>query len=513
MHKAHYILSPMLLLLALSTGLAQDSGSPQPSAPAQDGAQQSQTPVPAYGQDNPPPPVIENPPISGLDLPGLEPRAAALSYLQPRAHVMESADSNIQNAIGRSAAHSVGQAFFGLDLKRLWQNYKLSLSYTGGVGYYSTQGLGARQVQQMDLDQRINWKRGQLGIRDSFSYMPEGNFGGAYGSMNGLGQLLGSGEFGGGSVLAGNNLFGSLGQVPRIMNLALVDVVENLTPKSSVTASAGYGFVHYTEDVNSQVFGVNGAPPVPFIGNTQETGQVGYDRILGPHDQAAIVYAYQNFNFSVADAAFHSQIVQLMWGHRISGRMDLVIGAGPQLTSLHVVSQICTILNVTAQDCLSSGGQLLTTISDTTKLSGAGRVSLRYRFPKTSVALTYQHYNTNGAGFFAGAESDIARLSVSRPLNRIWSATLDAGYSKNRRLQLPAVGIPGSSFGDGFAAIALHRMLGRAFHVFASYEFSELSFDSSFCTFNGGIGPCSRISQRHRGTIGLDWTPRPIRLD
>ena len=34
----------------------------------------------------------------------------------------------------------------------------------------------------MDLDQKITWKRGQLSVRDSFSYLPEGNFGGAYGS-------------------------------------------------------------------------------------------------------------------------------------------------------------------------------------------------------------------------------------------------------------------------------------------------------------------------------------------
>src|SRR2546427_9533149 len=35
---------------------------------------------------------------------------------------------------------------------------------------------------QLDVDQRINWKRGQLALRDSFSYLPEGTFGfGAYG--------------------------------------------------------------------------------------------------------------------------------------------------------------------------------------------------------------------------------------------------------------------------------------------------------------------------------------------
>jgi hypothetical protein len=512
MIRAYKILSPILLSLMLGTALAQDSGGAQTSASAPDSPQQSQPPAPAYGQESPPPPVSENPPISGLDVPGLEPHAAPLSYLQPRVDVAVTADSNEANALGASAVQSEARGFGGLDLRRLWQTYQVALDYTGGAGYYSAQGLGFRQVQMLSVDQRIIWKRGQLGIRDSFSYLPEGNFGAPYGSMNGLGQLLGSGAFGGGSVLVGNSVFGSLGDVPDVMNLALVDVVENLTPKSAVTASVGYGFVHYTESVSSQLLGENfTAPTVSFIGSRQETGQVGYDHILGPHDQAAIIYAYQNFNFSVSNAAFHSQIAELMWGHRISGRMDFVIGAGPQLTTIHDVSQSCSVLLAPLSQCAADDGNLITTTLNTTRLSGAGRASLRYKFPKTRLELTYQHYNTNGSGFFAGADSEIATLSASRPLGRVWSMTLDAGYSKNKRLQLPAANIPGNSFDDGFAGIALHRMLGRAFHVFASYQFNEVGFDRSFCTVTGVS--CNRISQRHIGTVGLDWTPRPIRLD
>jgi hypothetical protein len=37
-----------------------------------------------------------------------------------------------------------------------------------------------------------------------------------------------------------------------------------------------------------------------------------------------------------------------------------------------------------------------------------------------------------------------------------------------------------------------------------------LAFDNSYC---GGLSPCSRISNRQVITFGLDWTPRPMRLD
>ena len=59
-------------------------------------------------------------------------------------------------------------------------------------------GQGFQSLQQMDIDQKITWKRGQLSLRDTFSYLPEGNFGGSYGSLGSqeIGSL-GTTAFGG----------------------------------------------------------------------------------------------------------------------------------------------------------------------------------------------------------------------------------------------------------------------------------------------------------------------------
>ena len=500
MSKCHSILPLMLLTLALGTSRAQDSSSPQSPAATPDAAQQPETPpAPAFGQDNPPAPVSENPPISGIDQPGLEPHAAPLSYLQPGAHLSESADSNIANTLGGSSLHTVTRALGSLTLQRLWSNYKLALDFIGGAGYYNQHNIGFEQIEQFDVDQRITWKRGQLGVRDSFSYLPEGNFGAAYGSMGGLGAMLGAGASAGQNVFLGGNQFGSLEQVPRIMNLSLVDVVENLTPKSSVTLTGGYGFVHYTGNAVDLLTGNQAS--TRFLGSTQVSAQAGYNRILGPHDQAALMYGYQGFNFSVSGLSFHSHVVQLMWGHRISGRMDLLIAAGPQITSLN----------------LGTGPDL--------RLSVAGRASLRYRFPKTVLSLSFDRYTTSGSGFFPGAQSDIARLSVKRPLGRVWDGFADLGYAHNSREQrltaeqlalcaLSSTQCPGviaNTYYYGFAGLGVHRMIGRNFHAFASYQFNYLAFDNSFCAV--GFPVCNRISQRHVGTIGIDWTPRPMRLD
>src|ERR1700736_293199 len=204
MSKRHSILPLVLLILALGTSRAQDSNSPQSPTATPDTAQQPETPpAPAFGQDNPPPPVSENPPISGIDQPGLEPHAAPVSYLQPGVHVTEAADSNVSDTLESSGAHAATRALGSLTLQRLWSNYKLALDFLGGAGYYSAHGIGFKQVEQLNVDQRITWKRGQLGIRDSFSYLPGGNFGGYYGSMSGLGQTLGAGASAGQNVFLG----------------------------------------------------------------------------------------------------------------------------------------------------------------------------------------------------------------------------------------------------------------------------------------------------------------------
>jgi hypothetical protein len=502
----------MVLALGLSAAWGQDSASQQEPATAPESSQPQQ-PVPANGPDNPVPPIIENPPISGLDLPNLEPHAAPLSYLQLGGHASESIDSNVEDNLGGSGTHSVSFALGSVDLQHLWKNYDLALDYLGGVGYYNARGIGLKQIEELGLDQRITWKRGKLEIRDAFSYQPEGTFGSAYGAVGLTGAGLSSTGLLG---FTGGTVFGALGQVPRIMNLSVVDAVENLTPKSSITITGGYGLVHFLDNEP----GTRNS----FIGSNEVSGEAGYNRVLGRHDQGAIVYAYQGFQFSTG-TNFYSHIIQLMWGHRITGRMDFLVGAGPQFTQInHLLLPATASQNPTVPPCVfaatSQGNPELVCPQNDLRISAAGRAVLRYRFPKTSLDLTYAHYITSGSGFFAGAESDIVQLSASRPLTRVWSLGSDIGFSRNSRvlpITCPATstatcpGVSANIYEYGFAGVSFHRKFGRTLHAFASYQFNYLAFDDSYC--QGFNGPCNRIAQRSVGTIGVDWTPRPIRLD
>jgi hypothetical protein len=507
MSKGHIMMTLTLTLIGVGVAWGQSDQNPPPAPP----------PVPAFGQETPVPPVSENPPISAVDQPGLEPHAAPESFLLPGLHFSESVDSNVANSLGGSSTSSVTRGLGSLTLQKLWKNYDVAMDYIGGASYYAYKGVGLQQLQQFDLDNRINWKRGQLAVRDSFSYLPEGTFGGeAYGGSgaynSGFGSLgagmLGAGAFGGqtNAFTGGSGI--SVGQVPRLTNLGLVDVVEELTPKSSVTLAAGYALVHFYGLESTS----NPQETIDFIGSSEVTGQVGYDRILTPKDQVAVSYGYQGFDFSTVGTAFHSHVFQVMYGHRISGRMDFTIGAGPQLTLVNL--QECNIPDVSSTACTSVGGKV-SSLSDT-RIGAVGRLSLRYKFPKTTVSLSFQRYNTSGSGIFAGTLSNIVHLDARRPLNRVWDVFTDLGYSKNTRLQLPGSTVNASQDNYGYAGVGLHRQFGRSLRAFVSYQFNDLSFNTPCPLLTNGsttTGPCSNTSQRQVGSIGLDWTPRPIRLD
>ena len=506
-----------LTLLSVGVAWAQSDENP-PSAPP---------PVPAFGPENLAPSVSENPPLSAIDQPGLEPHAAPESFFLPGLHFSESADSNVANNLGGSSTSSVTRGLGSLTLQKLWKNYDVAMDYIGGAAYYARKGAGLQQLQQFDIDNRINWKRGQLAVRDSFSYLPEGTFGfstyGGSGAYNmGMGSLgagmLGAGAFGGqsNSFTGGDSV--SVGQVPRLTNLGLADVVEELTPKSSVTLAGGDGLEHFYGNLLSPT-GVN--DNISFVGSREVTAQIGYDRILSAKDQVALSYGYQGFDFSTAGAAFHSNVVQAMYGHRISGRMDFMIAVGPQFTHTDANQTVCVflglpIVGIPLNECTTSGGTLEVDHVGGNHTGVAGRVMLHYRFPKTTVSLSFQRYNTNGSGIFAGTLSNTARLSARRPLSRVWDVFADLGYSKSTRLQIPGAAVNASNFTAGYAGVGLHRQFGRSLRGFVSYQFNELAFDTScpLATMPGtATASCGNMSQRHVGSIGLDWTPRPIRLN
>jgi hypothetical protein len=437
-------------------------------------------PAPALGQTAP---ILDpdNPPISGLDEAGLEMRSASRSFVSYGLSLSETADTNASNELDQQGLSSVTHLLGALDLQRFYAKTDLFAEYIGGAAFYSNATRDTSQLHALGVMGVTRWRTGRLTLRDSFSYLPEGSFSvGAFGGNPGLGIATGGGASGlaggglPGSHFFGNGEFGSVGLTPRISNSAYVDVVQSLTPRSAFTIATGFSNAHFFDNTEQ------------LINSDKVMVQAGYSYMLGRRDQVAAVYGFQQFRFPQdAGGQIDAQIANFRWSHIISGRMTLIAGAGPQ----HLVFE----------DPLQ--GNL-------SHWSVNGRAVLRYRFTRTSIAATYEKFTSAGSGFFAGADTQAARLGVTRPLARTWEVYLDFGYSHNSRLQPQGVGGEGSNtFNHGFARVLLRKHLGREYSAFAAYRFNDLSFDSSGCDV------CGRSAERHMVTVGVEWHPRPSRLD
>lgn len=434
---------------------------------------QSQTaPAPAFGQNAP---ILspDNPPVSGLDEPALELRTATRSFISPGLQLSESADTNPSNQLGTSDLSSITRVLGALDLQQFWPKSDLFLEYVGGGAFYSNP-YQVKQLHAAGLEGVTRWRTGQATLRDAFSYLPDGSFNLGFGGVPGFGIATGQGM---GTGLAGalpgsirNDTLGSVGDIPRLSNTAILDVVQAINPVSAFTVASAFSNAHFYDSTDT------------LLNSDQVTVQGGYSRLMSRHDQIGVIYAFQLFQFPQATGGqVYNQIVNLRWSHTISGRMSLIAGAGPQYTELE------------------QGGYIK-------HWSVSARVQLHYKLAHSALVATYEKFTSSGSGFFAGANTQTARFGYTRPLGRTWEFYGDLAYSHNDRLQsLGFLGVNAAHYDEGSALAVVRKHLGRTYDFFVSYRFSEVGFDAP--------GPFGNLSRRQAGTIGVEWHPTPTRIE
>ena len=452
------------------------------AAAQNDSAPERTGPAPALGQTAP---ILDpdNPPISGLDEAGLEMRSASRSFVSYGLSLSETADTNASNQLDRQGISSVTHLLGAADLQRFYAKTDLFAEYVGGGAFYSNAVRDVSQLHALGVMGVTRWRTGRLTLRDSFSYLPEGSFSvGAFGGNPGLGIATGGGASGlaggglPGSHFFGNGEFGSVGLTPRLSNSAFADVVQSLTPRSAITIATGFSNAHFFDNTDN------------LINSDKVMVEAGYSYMLGRRDQIGAVYGFQQFRFPQdAGGQLDAQIANFRWSHVVNGKMTLIGGIGPQ----HLLVEV------------PFG-------NDISRWTVNGRAVLRYRFTRTSIAAAYERFTSAGSGFFAGTDTQAARLGVTRPLARTYEVYLDFGYSHNSRLQPQGVGgIAGNTFNHGFARVLLRKHLGREYSAFAAYRFNDLSLENTTCN----VGTCTRSSERHMVTVGVEWHPRPSRID
>ncbi len=442
-------------------------------------------PVPAYGAQNTPILNPDNPPVTSIDEPTLDLRTASRSFIAPAIQVSESADTNGGNELGSSGLESVTRVLGAVDLQQFWQKTDVLMEYLGGGAFYSSP-FDVKQLQAFGFEGITRWRTGQVTLHDAFSYLPDGTFSiGTFGGVPGLG--LATGGIGGnlaGDHVFGNGQLGAIGTIPRLANTAILDGVQAINPISAITLAGGFSNAHFYDSGYNPL-----TNPDPLVNSDQITVQAGYARLVSRHDQLGIIYGFQLFQFpQVSGGEVYNHIINARWSHTISGRMSVIISVGPQYTEIEQGSYL-------------------------SHWSVSGRAQLHYKFAHSSLVATYEKFTSAGSGFFAGADTQAARLGYKRPLGRTWDVFADLGYSHNHRLQ-PLGGVDAASYDEGSAGAVVRKHLGRDYDFFVAYRFSEVAFNVP----TGGTDPCfsgscGNQTSRHVGTVGIEWHPSPTRIE
>jgi len=342
-------------------------------------------------------------------------------------------------------------------LNRQWGRSNLGFSYNGAEsilagGDVDTQLLSTHQFQFSTSLVRQRWS---VGLSDVASYAPESSFGlGLYGG-------IGSNPMGFASSfrtgLSPNESILSSGD--RINNSSLVEVGYQLSQRSSLRASGGFGILHFRNSELSDSRQVNFG--------------FGFDRTLSRRSNVSLNYTLfrtKSEGFGAVEA--HSAL--LGYTRQLTPTLGLQISAGPQV-----------------QSNPASGNSVLWTTSN----------ALLYQMHRSTLNLTYSAGISGGAGVYGASRNHMVQASLSRPVARFWGASFNAGYAQN-------AGVGASSTVRAeYGGFMLGRQLEGAGLSF-SYQFTHQAI-SAGCSglVCSGFGGWS-----HTFGLGLDWIFRPVRI-
>jgi hypothetical protein len=354
-----------------------------------------------------------------------------------------------------------------LDMDQHWGRYHLAVAYNGAEVIYQPSYYGMRYVPYHDLSisPEILLGRWTFRLRDSGLYSWGTGFGGLFTGGPALGahySPLNSIQ----PSLAPNGTI-QTGLARQLNNTALGEVDYAFSHRTTLTVVGSYGLMHFLNP--------------GYINSQSVNGRVGYNYALSAGNSISLSYDYNRISFGGASNRLQTDLVQMSFGRKITGRLAFQLGAGPQLLRL--------------ENFGSSGSR---------QLSWSAFGALTYNLPRTGYSLSYFRGVTAGSGVFFGSKSQTITGTVNREFTRFWSASVKGGYAINDGL-VPN-GFLAGRFDNWFAGASLNRQIGRQIHFSLSYGFQRQT--------SGGGGVCPVLSCGLPGSLSfrqfgatLQWHP------
>lgn len=451
--------------------LAQQEGGekPKPAAreypPILDAAanqQDQDQPQQAIQPDSQPLSSIQNPTVGTAEI--------RHSYWVPGIKYSNAVLSNSLNAAANSGWNTTSFVSGDASLLENWGHALLSANYSGG-GFFSsdpTQGNG--QYHQLATAYEIDQRRWQLLTIDQFSYLPQTGFG--FGGPTELGLPGINGALAvplpglQPAYLPNQTILATNG--PRYSNAAAAQLTVTLSPRSSLSFAGVYGLLRFVDPGN--------------LNSDSEIFNGGYNYEISPKDTVGVTYTFSAYHFQGNPQAVGNHLGQFVYGRKITGRLALRLGGGPEITEFRV----------------PIGGV-------TQKVSGSGSAALVYKFVRSSVSLNYLHGVGDGSGVFTGSLMDQTNATWTRQLTREWNARLTLGFARNSPV-IATKGVTSPVFDAWQVGGGLGRPLGRDADITLGYQAQIQSSNVTVC----GGPTCGGNYTLHQIFITVDWHTRPM---
>ncbi|MGH9733368.1 MAG: hypothetical protein ACRD8A_02100 [Candidatus Acidiferrales bacterium] len=450
------------------------------------GVEQPAQPIPAYhsplggapsaNQDQNPSAVQpDTRPLAGAQQIGLGTQAVERNYWQPMVSVYSTADSN---SFGTGSGWVNFESFLGsVNVHRRSARNDLTLVYAGGGTVSSDSSTGNTVLQQLELGDKISLRRADISFFNSTTYIPESGFG--YSGLGGV-NLPGTGLLGLGEFVPQQSILAARDQ--RVSNADLAQANYRLSRRASVTLLGGYSLLHFLGGGNFDF--------------REPTVQAGYNYQWTMKDTIALLYRFDDFQFTGLGESIRDNRADFSYGRRVTGRAAFEVQAGPEAVFFRLP-------NPAAPGTGTSG--TVTTGGSSSQLLWNLDSSLTYAVPRGTVSLSYSHGVNGGSGVLVGAVANTVQAAVTRALSEEFTAEAHFGYARNTSLNGPTQLVANRDYNYWFGGANVTHPLGRYITLVGSYQYQRQTSNAPVC-----IGTVCGTFTRNLISVGVTWQDHPI---
>ncbi len=423
-------------------------------------------------------------PVGGVESYRFPDVTSGHSFFVPRISVQEVYDTNpgFVSSTGASQGDSVTSVMGGFSLQLMSRNSTLSLDCSSEGLFYNPKYVSNATAQQLNVSEKISARHWNLLFGESFSYLPNSDFG-----LAGLGYLGGglTGPSGIGVVTGFNpyqvptQTIGS-SNVSEFSSASIFQAQYLINGKNSLTASADVGFLHF---FNSSM-----------LNSRDILARLGYDHSFTRRDTLNLSYSATIIAYPSGIPGLTSHAVQLGYRRLVTNRLQLTIAGGPSLTQFSPLAGTTTV----------PGGRNLVGYS---VLS-----SLNYALRKGNLGAQYTHSVGSGSGLLLGSLVDQFSGTFSHLISRAVRVTFAGSFAHNGAFQQTAGAAvnPSSAFDYWTGGAALSWPLGHYSSLSFTYSAARQTSNTTVCINMLSCGP---IALTQVAGMTINWSTRPHKID